>query len=187
MVALGGFGGQGERVGDAALSQWNLEGVLALRLRAVEGSLRCLQECLIVGGFAVEKLFCLQRTPGFRPDSSERYADENQLAAANLGHNGRGGESKFVGGAVAQFQVDLPAVGLGSGQGDKGDQLAWLKNILPLRGTAGSQEEFTDGNLAFAFGALDVNGRFQSSERDVVGASCKSTDCYGEGEVHPRH
>ena len=154
-------------MGDAALGQFNLEAVFALRLRAVQSRLGCLAECLLVDGFAMQRLLRLERAPGLGADASQGNADEDQLAAADLGHDGRRGEGKFVRGAVAQFEVDLLALGLGRGQSDKGDEVARLKHVFPLRRVAGDQEELADGNVALALRALDVNGRFESGEGDV--------------------
>ena len=95
------LGCEGESVGDAALGEFDLESVFALRLRAVQSRLCGLAECFLVHGFAMQRPLRLERAPGLGAYASQGDADKDQLAAADLGHDGRRGKGKFVRGAVA--------------------------------------------------------------------------------------
>src|SRR5277367_2946340 len=101
LVVLGLLGCEGESVGDAALGEFDLKSVFALRLRTVQSRLRCLAECFLVYGFAMQRLLCLERAPGLCAYASQGNADKGQLSAADLGHDRRRGKGKLVRGAVA--------------------------------------------------------------------------------------
>src|SRR5271163_3964825 len=60
LVVLRLLGCEGESVGDAALGQFDLESVLALRLRTVQSRLCRQAECFLVNGLAVQCSLCLE-------------------------------------------------------------------------------------------------------------------------------
>src|ERR1700677_2516345 len=101
LVVLGGLSCEGESVGDAALGEFDLKSVFALRLRTVQSRLCRLAECFLVRRFAMQRSFRLERAPGLGTYASQGNANKDQLAAAHLGHDGRRGKGKFVRGAVA--------------------------------------------------------------------------------------
>src|SRR3984957_20727889 len=160
-------GCEGKSVRDAALSQGNLEGVLALRLRAVQGCLGSLAEQLFICRLAVQNPLCLERAPG--PGANATQGDSNviEFAAVDHGYDRCGGEGKLVGGTVAQLEIDLFTAGFGRRERHRGDQFAWLHHRFALRGAARSEEEITDRHLAFAFRALDMDGGLEGSQGNV--------------------
>src|SRR5580704_1370836 len=60
LVVLRLLGCEGESVGDAALGKFDLESVLALRLRTVQSRLRRLAKCFLVYGLAMQCSLCLE-------------------------------------------------------------------------------------------------------------------------------
>ena len=99
-------------MGDAAFGQWNFKAVFALRLCAMQSRFGGLTEYLFVGRLAVQNPLCFERAPGFGAYASQGDADKVQLAAVDHGHDGRRREGKFIGGAIAQLEIDLLAAGL---------------------------------------------------------------------------
>src|SRR5580704_17117230 len=95
LVVLRLLGCEGESVGDAALGEFDLESVFALRLRTVQSRLRGLAEYLLVYGFAMQSFLRLERPPGLGAYASQGNADKDQLAAADLGHDCRRRKGKL--------------------------------------------------------------------------------------------
>src|SRR5271163_2358957 len=104
---------KGEGVCDAALGQGDLEGVLALRLRAMQGCLGGLAEKLFVRSLAMQNPLCLERAPGPGAYTTQGDSDVIEFAAVDHGHDRRGGEGKFIGSTVTQLEVYLLAAGFG--------------------------------------------------------------------------
>src|ERR1700722_1549355 len=64
LVVLRLLGCEGESVGNAALGQFDLKSVLALRLRTVQSRLCRLAEYFLVHSLATQCSLCLERAPG---------------------------------------------------------------------------------------------------------------------------
>src|SRR5271156_3063732 len=94
VVALRLFGCKGKSMRDAAPRQLDLKAVLALRQGPAERCFCRLVECFLIEilalqRLAVQNLFCFERTPGLGAHAPQGNADKDQLAAADLGHDGR--------------------------------------------------------------------------------------------------
>jgi len=154
-------------VRDAALGQLDLEAVVGLRARVAERGLGGAAEGRLRRRLIEQRLLGLEGAPGLGADAAERDADVGELAAADLGDDGRRGQGELVRGAIAQLEVMLPAGGAGRGQGDVRDQVARLEDGLTLRRVAGHEKEVADRDGPLALGALHVNDRLQRGERHV--------------------
>ena len=133
----------------------------------MQGRLGGLAEKLFVDSLAVQNPLCLKRAPGPGAYTTQGDSDVIEFAAVDHGHDRRGGEGKFVGSTVTQLEIDLLAAGFGRWERHRGDEFARLKNRFALRCAAGDEEEISNGHIAFAFRALDVNGGFEGGKGDV--------------------
>ena len=114
--------------------------------------------------------------PGFMCDA----ADGNAAGAVWTDDGGNGDEGEGVGGAVADFQIDVPAFN-GRGEGDGGDQFSRGEDGIELGLGAGEAMEVEDGDLAGGGVGLDgVDGGVEDAHGDGhvagVGGDAGSAD-----------
>ena len=81
---------------NAALGELHFEGVFRLRVSIAKGCFGGAMKGCFIDSAMQKSGFGFMGAPGFCADSAERNADEAELAARDLGDDGRRGEGKLV-------------------------------------------------------------------------------------------
>ena len=97
-----------ERADYAAAGQFYLEGVFGVWLGSLEGGFGREFEVLWSCGFAGQLRFGFMGAPGSGAYAAHGYAHGADVAVFGIGNDGCGSQREFVGGAVAQFEIELP-------------------------------------------------------------------------------
>src|SRR5262249_1281854 len=138
--------GRLQSVREAALRQFDLEFVLALRLRVAQRGLGGLAETCRTRGLPGERRFRLVGSPRFGTDPTKCDTHITDVSACKTHDDGGRGKSEFVRGSIAQLQIDMPASFLWWGQRDVCDEVARFKHSLAMRCVAGQEMKIADGN-----------------------------------------
>src|SRR6202171_5543278 len=123
--ASGSLSREFQRVCETAFGQLHLESVLALRFGATQRRIRRFLENGFRRRLTCQFAFRLSRPPRLCTNATHRDASSRYFRVCNRDHHGGGSERKFVGSAVAQFQIKRSASRRWRRKRDVSNQVAW--------------------------------------------------------------
>src|SRR4030095_4011748 len=118
---------------ETAFRQFNLKGILPLRLGIAHSRFRRLSKVRLVRRLTDERGFGFLRTPRFDADAAESDSGVSNDPTSHANHDCRGGEGELVRSAVAQFEIELLAGLDWRRQREMRDEVARFENRFAMR------------------------------------------------------